>query len=1499
LLKIEKKEVIKKKRTLFHRIVNIFLYSGIGLFIIILLLFGASQTSTFREFLRKTVIEQVNKNLYGTLYIGKIDGTIFTSLILRNTVLNMGRDTLLNAGKIELRTSPLQLLLKKIKIRKFEIVQADISLITDSTGRLNFSKLIPPSSPDTSKSTFPFKIEVTNFSLININLSLQRFDFAGNKAFYDVLNLNDLRVNNLRLSLNAFADIKNNEYELDLAELSFSSNINNFTLEKLSGQFAINKKELFANNLKIKTSKSEILLKIKATHNIFDPKSDFAKAKLDLNIFSEKFNFQDVSPFVSSLNLFKESLAIKVKCEGTLKDFAFDQIDIKFLNSHIETKGVVKNLDNPKQMFISAKFKDTYINQTDVDKLIPTVNLPVYEKLGMLRFDTLTFLGHPLNFTTSVSLKTDKGRVIAEAGLNFEQKLMKYNIKFSTLGLDISPFVNLVSDINSNGTIKGSGIKPDEMNAVISFNADGSVLNGNRIDNFSLNADAQNKNINYDLSLVSDTSSINMNGYIKFNTGNNFNYKVTGDVKKLDLYKFVKDSSLISSLNFSINAEGDSFDQDNLDLYLTFLLKNSTINKIFIDSTRAIADIRKDQGDGRVINFISDLADITITGKFTIASMVEALSNEINLVSRITKNKVDEVLPSNHPLQLPIKIITPAVTKIKIRPMTDTMASMKYLIEFKDFALLSLFLGHAQIEINGEMSGEFRNTKDSIYFSYNTDIDYIKYHLNDDVFFLSKLNLDLNVENGHQGEKLENILASVHLQTDRVFAGADIRNIQLNAHLRNRIAGLNFTSTMENSSIRLNGNVDISSNVIKLLLDTLDLDYNGFRLKNKQRTEIEYDKNDINFKNFVLGRDSAEIIIKGTLSQYNNQNLNISFINFKGKDLATTLLQLREESAPDANISSNTNISGTFINPVINFNINVDNITYKNNNFGSFIGGFNYLNKNLALDFKFVSQQLNPNDAALKINGNLPIDLAFSGASERINKNSPINIKMTADNFNLGAFGDLLPVIKKLRGTLKTNFEITGSFNDLKPNGFIELSNVIFIAENNNIEYNAEMKATILNQNLNLENLVLQNIQGEKDGGKITGSGTAVINGFKLVSSDFNINGDLKILNDGSKSASPTIYGDLVIGTNGNVEFKMNEDGAFLKAPIVVKKAMLTIPPNQSAYKNTSVSFIYKYLTDTTSVKKNSMDFESLVSYSQKGSVQRSSVRAKRNYFNYNIDVTVEDGATIIFVLYKELNQNLTAVLKGNFLFERIDGKSNAEGELTLLEGSTFEFIKTLQADGTISFEGDLTNPKLNITATYKNYYNPADSTTSGVQEVLVAVKIKITGSLKELGKNFIKEENNIAVYYGADNIDNNIADPTKDASDAAYFLIAGRFASDMTPQDKNAASGQLTNTATSMAGSFIGGFLNNNLGNYVRSVELRRVGTATKFDLSGSVNKFHYTIGGTTDIFQDISQTNVKIEYPILKSLLIRLERKQAIIETTSSNEMIDELGLKYRFEF
>ncbi|MDR3597467.1 hypothetical protein, partial [Clostridium sp.] len=370
----------------------------------------------------------------------------------------------------------------------------------------------------------------------------------------------------------------------------------------------------------------------------------------------------------------------------------------------------------------------------------------------------------------------------------------------------------------------------------LSLNADGSTINSNRIDNFGLTAQAYNKNINYDLNFIADTTSIDLNGNFNFTDGQAISYKLKGDINKLDLFKIVKDSSLISSLNFTLDAEGDGFNQDSLNLYLTLFLKNSTINGIFIDSTRAIADIRKNQGNGRIINVISDLADITISGDFTIAGIVTSLSKEINLISNVSKDKIQEILPPNSPLPLRTEIITTQLKKNKSKPAVGNTTSMKYLIEFKDFALLSLFLGHAQIEINGEMSGELRDTKDSTCFSYSTSIDYIKYHNNDDVFFLSKLNLDINVANDHKVEKLENMSASLHLRTDRVFAGADIQDILLDINLKNKIANFKFYSAVENSYVKLNGDIDISTNIAKMLFDTLDLNYKGFVLRNKQKT---------------------------------------------------------------------------------------------------------------------------------------------------------------------------------------------------------------------------------------------------------------------------------------------------------------------------------------------------------------------------------------------------------------------------------------------------------------------------------------------------------------------------------------------------------------------------------------------------------------------------------------------------------------------------------------
>jgi hypothetical protein len=379
-------------------------------------------------------------------------------------------------------------------------------------------------------------------------------------------------------------------------------------------------------------------------------------------------------------------------------------------------------------------------------------------------------------------------------------------------------------------------------------------------------------------------------------------------------------------------------------------------------------------------------------------------------------------------------------------------------------------------------------------------------------------------------------------------------------------------------------------------------------------------------------------------------------------------------------------------------------------------------------------------------------------------------------------------------------------------------------------------------------------------------------------------------LSEESRSASPSVYGELVIGTNGNIEFQFDGDKIMLEAPIIVRNAELTFAPQKSGYKNTSENFVYKYTADTVSIEEKEMDFESLVELAQQRSNLQASGPSVKSAFDYRINLTVEEEATIIFVLSEEFDQDLTAVLEGNIEYENIGGNANTQGELKLLEGSTLEFLKTLEADGTIRFESELSNPYLNITASYFDYFYPTPD-----EEVEVAVKIKIEGPLKELDKRLIQEEDNIAVYYGSEAIDNNEPSPEYDASDAVMFILLGRFTDQADQQEIN----EVNSYAASIGGSLLGGFLNKQLGDYVSRVEVRQSTSGTRVSLAGRAGKFRYTLGTRTDLFQDVSQANVKIEYPINQRLLLRIERKEAITETSFSNEMINELGLQYRFEF
>jgi hypothetical protein len=1493
----EVKDKIVKKRTLLQKIVNIFLYTGLILFFLLVIIFGVSQTSTFREFLKNTIVEEVNLALNGKLSIEKIDGTIFTSLIIRNTLLTIEEDTLFYAKDIEVKTSPLQLFLKKIYVRKFEISNAHFALKEDSTGNFNISKLIPPAEEDTTAaSEFMFTIHLADFRLTNISFLMQDYQHISVTDFYDSFNPGNFKIENLYLTMDAFADINRNNYEVKIDNLLFGTNIKNFELKNFSGKLGVNESEMFADKLKLQTNESDLQLSAAMEYNLFgNEDEDISSANLMVNLEAKQFSFNDLHAFVPATDLLNGSLSTNLAARGSLNELTLNKIEIDYLDTKLRTSGKILNTLNPDLMFITAQFYNTSVTQSDIDKLLPSIGIPIYEEFGEVFFDTLNFEGHSIDFNSNFFVRTAKGNLNAAISMNLRAKPPAYNITFASQNLDISSFTDIQTKLNVRGSVTGKGFTLKELNSSVTLRADGSTINSSRVDTLRINISALENLISYKINTSMDSANIGMNGSFDFTYVDDPLYQFDCLMKNIDIGKFIKDAEFTTNLNLLLTAEGQNLDPDNLNLKVNLNLLNSLIADKKIDSTKIKVEITRGNGVDRNINFTSEAVDINLNGSFKIVNAVNRLAYEAQNLSYLINNKVNEYFPGVEDSTSDISYTyVPDYSLTEI----DSSAHLTFNINLKDFYLISQLLGQERLDVGGSISGDVKILPENFSITTDANINHFKYLGREEIFFLSDLQLMFKLNNTFAVNSLEDVSVETALKISRLFSGEDFRNISISAELKNQILRLDFEGKLEEyAEASADALMDLTNPDIQVFLENLFIRFNKFSLSNKQPVFIGYTDNHIEIDDLALYRGDAFLSVNGNLMQTGNQNLIVSLNNFSANDLMNNLLNTEERSELDALINLSAVLTGDFQLPVLDINFQLDDFTFRGNHLGSLKSYLAYRDKNLSADVKFITPAGDSLNPALSIAGSLPVDLALAPVEDRFTDGQNVSLKLTADNFNLSTIGNMLPGINRLSGSFSANLDVTGTTEDYIPSGFVLIQNASFTSQANNLDYNMGIKITASKDTITLDSLLIANSPGTKDGGKMWGSGKAIFDKFNLISSHFILNGELKVLSEASKAVSPALYGGLVISTKGNVELKATEEGAFLRAPILVKSASLTFPPSRGAYESSSRNFVYKFKhypeADTSSI-----DFEELISIAQQRSASRGPQAVKPGAFDYSIEIEVRDEATIIFVLSKEFNQNLTAVLKGKFQLERISGRQVAQGELNLLDESTLEFLKTFSAAGTIRFENEIANPYLNITATYKDYYYPLDNsstnggTSSGSKEVLVGVKVKLNGPLQELDKSFIREEDNIAVYYGEENIANNVRDPSKDASDAVMFIMLGKF--------KDNASYQEQDQVASIAGSLLGGFLNTYLGDFVRSVELRKVGSETKFNLSGKVNQFRYTIGGTTDVFQDLSQANVKIEYPLVRNLLIRLERKSALKETGSiQNEMINELGLKYRFEF
>ena len=1493
---MKEKEVKIKKKITGQRIlrigVNSFLYFLIGILAIVLITFGFTQTSVFRGWLKDTIVEELNSSMNGEISINKLEGTIFTSVVLKNTLLTLNNDTVFTAEHIEIKTSPLKILFKIIYARKIEIRNSVINLREDNTGRLNVEKLFPPSDEedvDSTSSAFPFALQVADLQLNNIAFTLQEYSKINSTSVYETMNLSDFRINDLYLHLSAYVDMNKNSYHLKISEFTFNPNFKFFNLKSLHGEFFATESGILVSGLNVVTEESDIRLNAGITDiNIFDDftNEELGNAPLRVQIEADKFSFDDLSTFVSDLNIIKGKVLLDIYADGNLNDLLVNKLDILYNNTNLKFEGNLKNALDFDNLNINANLNGSVIDPADIHELLLSIDIPDYSELGIITIDTLTFMGNFLEFETELYLSTTmQSNIRGFANLNFTGTGDEYDIDINTQNFDIHPFAGINTELNSNFKIKGSGFSPKDMKSDIVITATRSTIGESYVEELKIFTTADNNIIESNIEVSFDTAStVSMISNLDFNDAEDPGYTIELTAKNLNIGGIIGSEELDSKFNIELQAEGKGFDPDSLDLFIVMNLHDSFIYDFEIDSTALIVDIRRNDNGNKIINVISDIADLTISGQYSISTIAQVISAEAELLQKSFIDKYAFLLPADERREVTISQQSKSLIQLE-------HLSLDYLVDFKDF--LTIRFNNSEIEIDGSINGTILAREDSIAFSSTVEINYFKYWDNIDLYFLTKTRLDFNLWNKIEAGVLEDFSAYIFFRTNRLYAGSNFYDLGFRTEIENDSVSVAFNTRLEdNIKIKLKGAIDVNDELQSLIasFDSITVNYNNMEINNEERIVLNYKDSDIDFENFILSAAGGSISLSGNFGFEGDGLLNFSSNDLEWREIGREIAGIEEGMNIDARINLNGTLQGNISDPVLKMNFSFEDITYHDKNLGAIVSEINFAQNELGADIKFIDSLRTLESPKLKILGTIPVNYSSDEDIQIIQQD--LSLKIISDNFDLVSLGDAVPYLKDLTGQLNINIDISGKSDDPSITGAIEISSATFVAEANNLKYNLETTAIFNGENIIIEKLSVGNVIGTKYGGTLNGSGEIILDKLSIENANFTLSGDLKVLDKISREANPLFYGDLAIETDGEIKLTIDENNTFMDMPINVTVADVTFQLLQTAYQNTS-GFHYRFVSyhDTLDMRDHSLD--SLILITEQKKEQQMASQTIESTFDYRIGVEMKTEAKMVVVLSRELNQDLIAVMDGDFELSSSQGRTVSTGKLNLLEGSKLSFIKSFDVTGDVRVE-KLDDPILNIVATYSDYYYPVD-TLGMSEEIEVAVKIRFNGPLSELAQNFVKDEKNIAVYVGAENIQNDQADPTKSTSDAFLFMIAGKFTDGATSQEINAAA----NTAANLAGSMLGGFLNKHLGDYVRNVQLRQIGSETKFNLTGRVGDFRYDVGGSTDVFQDLSRANVKIEYPIIPRLLLRVERKEAVNESTLSNEIFNELGLKYRFDF
>lgn len=1509
---------------------------GAGLLVALLVLVGGiTQTQFFRDRVRQAAIDRLDSLLTAQVTMGEITGNLVTGFALDTLAISLDGVPIVEVGRVELGYDLFSLPRKTLSVNRIVLEHPTIRILKDRQSRWNVSRMIRSAPPDSAAADTTGGIPDWGLTLASLQIrggtvtlidSIHLAETPRDSAHIDFSNL---LLRNVALLLSARSTKE--AQILEIGAMSADVDRPAFHLKRLAFTARVSQSEARVEGLSLASDRSDI--RLSASLGRVDLLGGFAledlrESPMRLSARINTLDLAEFRMFLPAVDFLDGIISLELEAGGSFGAMEIGRLNLLHDSTAIFMRGTLSNLHRPEDLELDVTASESRIDPGDLLTLLPGLDLPDFRAIGPALV-TLRFTGRPLDFTSSMDVRTAVGRVTADRvwlAIGGPSTLA-YDAKLTFMDLNAAPLVGdslLSTRLNGTLSVKGSGVSLRSLHSELSLGIDSSSVRDLPLAMSRLHVQAADARLRSTLLFSLGEMFGDLSGELASAQGSVPAYSVAGEVRAINLEEFLHAPEYNSDLTLRLDARGRGLDWENLVGEAVLDFSSSRFSQYTIDSGSVRLSVDRLDSMRQQLTFESNVLDVVLTGVFHLPHLVQVVRYHADNLQWELGQKLAGIDPSL------ASTVDPA--RLRRRAAELSAAARPFDMQFgmlmKNLEPVSILTGLQTFNGIGTLTGSVWGDVRSLGFQTDLDLE---------EFFYGTEEAGVLIENGSFVCEATSITPLEILARSEANAGIKVGSLHINRLELDTLEG-EFDYALSRGFFWGNVSVDRSLQVAfggsgEILGESAAIALSRFGIRHReyqwwadQGTTIEIDRGGARLRNLTMLRNGERVSAEASLGSGGEWQMALRGSDL---DLASLRYLLEEEETPQrgaplfaGRATVSMDAGGTLLAPWYVATVGAVDVSYRGAVIGRVSANLQYADSSLSVHFESRSGQgLGDRPPELTIEGTIPVHLALAGVGESRRTDQPLDLTLRANGFQLAVFDPFLVAFNDFTGLLTCDVHVGGTLLEPSYDGTLSVADGGFLFEPNNIYYLLDGSFRAEGDRIRVVEAKLRNIPEDNRGGAtglMTVAGDLRLPRFRPGDFRLTMTGSLLVVREDTRSSSLEVSGNLFveIGRRG-LSLTGEFHRSLLKGELMIRNSSLVFPPTEgNVAEESALSVPVVQVDDTVRVverKRRSAAERYFVSRLAGGAAGPGAARDSSISFvdgmRYELEIESVGGTTEIEMVFNSLtSEKLVATIDGKFTI--LGDKSRWFGELAV-NRAYYNFLKRFEADGKIRFTGDYMNPTLDIKARYRDTRLIQDST--GTQTEQVVVVFAITGT---------REEPKIAYGMTIDDIDYiSYRGPKSNdvQSDALQFIVYGTFP--LTAAQRNETRSDLERTlgstvvtgATSLLTGALSEYLRAQTG-FINSVEFnysggagRTLGESAEIRLSGSLWNGYWRYGGK--ILDDpFGNANVSLMYsfgsilgePSLRNLMFELERKvESLNAQTYELKRVNSARVFYRLSF